>query len=295
LKNKIYGKNVIITGTSSGIGLEIAKILAAEYSCRIFGSGRNLEKLERSKQIIDDAITIRFQKLSKKKQQAFNKGSYVFHRVDVSSEQDVLAYKKTLEEMGVVPDIIINNAGIILPFKRAELLSVQDIKKVIKTNYFSQLYFYKTFLCDLKLVRGVLVNMCSSSALCPIVGQAAYSASKGAIKNFTETIRVEHKKDFKVILICPGFAKTDLFREQKMSSLVNKLSMKSEKMARKVVRAISKGKRRAVIGADAHLMNMLYKLFPRSAAQTISSAISVFHDETFDNVFKDNKRDKSRD
>ena len=52
-KKWIFGKNIVITGTSSGIGLELAKLLSSKYFCNVYGCGRNLQKLENSKKVIN--------------------------------------------------------------------------------------------------------------------------------------------------------------------------------------------------------------------------------------------------
>lgn len=296
-KNWIFNKNIVITGTSSGIGKEVAKLLASKYFCNVYGSGRNLEKLEKSKQEIDSAIEEEYQKLSKRKQAKHKKGSYQFSQVDVSSFESFSRYKKELDDKGVEVDVVINNAGIILPFEKFETESIGDAKRVFETNFYSHVYSYKLFCEDLKKSKGALFAISSSSALCPIVGQAVYSASKAAIKNFTEAIKVEHKKDFFVGIIYPGYVRTDLFRDQKeMSKLVLSFSMKADKMAKKIVRAVIHRKSRSVLGADAVLMKELYKFFPRSTQKTISDVLEISRDKMFDKVYTNNpsKREKKK-
>lgn len=184
-----------------------------------------------------------------------------------------------------------------MPFEKFETESIEDAKRVFETNFYSHVYSYKLFCEDLKKSKGALFAISSSSALCPIVGQAVYSASKAAIKNFTEAIKVEHKKDFFVGIIYPGYVRTDLFREQKeMSKLVLSFSMKADKMAKKIVRAVIHKKSRSVLGADAVLMKGLYKFFPRSTPKTISDVLEISKDKMFDKVYTNNpsKREKKK-
>lgn len=294
-KNWIYGKNILITGTSSGIGKEVAKLLASKYFCNVYGSGRNLDKLQKSKQEIDDAIENEYQKLSNSKQLKFKKGSYNFSQVDVSSFESFSKYKQELDDKNIVVDVVINNAGIILPFEKFETETIENAKKVFETNFYSHVYSYKLFCEDLKKSKGAMFAISSSSALCPIVGQAIYSASKAAIKNFSEAIKVEHKNDFFVGIIYPGYVRTDLFRDQKdMSKLVLSFSMKSEKMAKKIVKAVICKKSRSVLGADAVLMKSLYKFFPRSTPKTISNILEISKDKMFDKVYTDNPSKRAK-
>ncbi len=284
-KNWIFHKNVVITGTSSGIGFEIAKLLASKYGCKVYGCGRNLEKLEKSKREIDAEI----EKQSLKKN--LQKGSYNFLQTDVSSFEKFSDFKKQLDEINFVADIVVCNAGIMPAFEKFETQTVETAKNVIETNFLSQVYAHKLFCSDLKQNKGAFFSISSSSALCPVVGESLYSASKGAIKNFIESIMVEHKKDFFVGIVFPGYVDTDLFRqEQNMSKLVKSISMPAPKMAKKIVKCMRRRKRRSVIGFDAKLMNSLYKFFPRTTPSTISGVLKSVHDPMFDKVFENNQK-----
>lgn len=292
-KNWIFGKNIVITGTSSGMGLEMAKLLSSKYFCHVYGCGRNPEKLEISKKVIDTEIEKVYQGLSEKKKSKHEKGSYNFFQTDVSSFESFSLFKQKLDEMNFKADIIINNAGIMPAFERFENQTIETAKKVFDTNFFSQVYSYKLFVSDLKQNHGAFYSVSSASALCPIVGAALYSSSKVAIKNFIESIRVEHKKDFLVGIVFPGFVKTDLFREEdSMSKLVQKFSMPAPKMAKKIVNVIRKRKKRAVFGFDGKLLNSLYKFFPKSAPTTISNVLEASHDPMFDKVYVNRRKQK---
>lgn len=60
-----------------------------------------------------------------------------------------------------------------------------------------------------------IINIDSSAALMSLAGTSIYSASKAALKGFTEAVRNEFRGKVFVGLVCPGFTKTDIFREQK--------------------------------------------------------------------------------
>ena len=288
-KKWIFGKNVVITGTSSGIGLELAKLLSSKYFCDVYGCGRNLQKLENSKKVIDEEIEIQYKMLIKKNKNPLNKGSYNFFQADVSSFESFAEFKNKLDMAGFKPDIVINNAGIMPAFEKFETESVETARKVFDTNFFSHVYSYKLFVDILKENHGAFYSISSSSALCPIVGQALYSASKAAIKNFIESIRLEQKNEFLIGLIFPGYVATDLFRnEENISKLVKSFSMHADKMARKIVNVIRKRKKRSVLGFDGILMNSMYKFFPKSSPKTISNVLELSHDKMFDKVFENN-------
>lgn len=295
-KNWLLGKNIIITGASSGIGFNIAKLLASKYFCRVIGTGRNVDKLEKAKNEIEKSIEEYLKKQNKKHKNEFEKGSFNFYAFDVSNEDAWKQFKQYLDVVGFTPDIVINNAGIFLEFERAETQDVEKMEKVFQTNFLSQVYCYKTFVSVLKENKGGLVNISSSAALCPVVGAAAYSASKAASKNFTQSIMQEHKKEFYIAGVYPGFTKTNLFHEHRqISKLVLKVCQPVEKVAKKIVKKIVKKKKRIVIGADAHLMSGFYRLCPNSAPSVIANILSLSHDQMFDKVFVGNdKKRKSK-
>ena len=203
--------------------------------------------------------------------------------------------KSELDRRNFCIDILINNAGVMLPFDRFENQSIEDVKNVFETNLFAHMYSYKTFLNDLKKVKGAIINISSSSALCSVAGEAVYGASKAADKSFTESISIEHKKELYISYVCPGFTSTDLFRNEKeMSKLVKSVCMSAEKMAKKIIRKIARRKRRIVIGIDAHFMSGLNRLAPRTASSTISNVLRISKDPMFDKVYPENVKAKTK-
>ena len=293
-KQWFYGKNILLTGVSSGIGFYMAKLFASKYDCNIFGIGRNLEKLENAKKEIDKEIEFGFLKKKNKK----NRGSFEYVSMDISSFEKWNELKILLDEKGFKVDVLINNAGIMLPFDRFENQSIEDVKRVFETNLFAHMYSYKTFLEDLKKAKGAIINISSSSALCSVAGEAIYGASKSADKSFTESISIEHKKDIYIAYVCPGFTSTDLFRgENEMSKLVKSVCMPAQKMAKKIVKSIARKKKRIVLGIDAHFMSGLNRIAPRTASNTISEVLRISKDSMFDKVYPENvvkKQSKKR-
>ena len=294
-KKWLLGKNIVITGASSGIGFEVSKLLANKYFCHIIGTGRNEEKLQKAKQEINKYTDENYVKLKEKYRKKYGQGSFDFYAFDVSDKEAWQKFKAHLDEVNFAPDIVINNAGMFLEFEKAETQDIDKIEKVLKTNFLSQVYSYKTFASVLKERSGGLVNISSSAALCPVVGAAAYSASKAASKNFTESIMQEHKKEFYVGKIYPGFTKTNLFHEHKqISKLVLSVCQPVEKVARKIVKAILRKRKRKVIGFDAHLMSGFCRMFPILTPSLITNVLSSSHDQMFDKVFADNDKKRKK-
>lgn len=279
-KQWFYGKNVVLSGASSGIGLELAKLLVVKYGCTVVGLGRSDERLKKAQEEIS--------KFSSKYANSCE-GKFIAKTMDVARFEAWKELEIYLQKEDIKIDVLINNAGVILPFEKFENQSIDDAKNVFEINFFAHLYSYKTFVDELKNRRGSIINISSSSALCPVVGEAIYSASKAACRSFTEVISLEHKKEIYIASVCPGYTKTDLFRNEKeVSKLVNSVSMKASKMAKKIIRKIAKKRKRIVLGIDAHLMSGLYRIAPKATPATIASVLKTSKDKMFDGVFPEN-------
>lgn len=166
-----------------------------------------------------------------------------------------------------------------------------DIKSsfggVMDTNFMSCVYsaFYLMSIIEKSEARGV-INIASSAGLCPLPGISIYSASKAAVKNFTECLALE--KDYYVGLICPGFTLTDIFRYQRAQvagKLINMFATKKDKMANKIYKAIIRKKKRCVFGMDAKWMNRLYSRFPKSAPKFFGRILKKSKLKLFEDIF----------
>ena len=270
-RNWITNKTVVISGASSGMGREVTKILINKYNCNVIGIGRNETKML---SLIDE--------LGEKK------NNFSYQLFDVAKEDNWINFKTYLDANHIAIDVLINNAGILPAFKSFEKHTVDEIKNTFDVNFFACIYstLHLKPLIEMSSTPAI-INISSSAALCPIVGGSIYSATKAALKNYTEAIRAEYKNKIHVGLICPGLVKTDLFRNQtrKKHSIVDKVSMKSSVAARKIVKGINKQKRRYVIGVDAKFMDVLYRVFPRSSANFIKSVLKASKLDLFDDIF----------
>ena len=143
-----YGKNIVLSGASSGIGFEMAKVFAVKYSCNVIGLGRTEEKLIKAKNLIEELIEIG------KKPKKGNKGTFEYRLVDVCDESAWLNLKNDLDKINFNIDVLINNAGVFLTFNKFENQDLETCKKVMETNFYASLYSYKTFIGDLKNKNG---------------------------------------------------------------------------------------------------------------------------------------------
>lgn len=260
--NRLNNKTVIITGASSGIGRGIAIKLIKEYNCTVLGIARSKEKMERlSAELGTDS----------------EKFSYCLF--DVSSKENWKNYRLYLEEKGIKPDILINNAGILPEFKKAENIFVEEIEDTMNINFYGAVYSVKELLpLILKSSTPAVVNIDSSAALMPLAGTAAYSASKAALKAFTEAIREELRGRCYVGLICPGFTKTDIFRSQNLTEkreekIIRIISTSCDYAVNRIVKSIARKRELTVIGTDAQFMKLMGKIMPVKGGKLISAIL----------------------
>ena len=184
-------KNVIITGTSRGIGLELVKHFA--------NSGHKVLALSRNSKPVDDL------KLN-------NVTSFAF---DLSKADDYEWLEDFIEGNLNHVDILINNAGTLInkPFSET---SISDFEKVYKTNLFGVAEVTKVVLPFMKK-SGHVVNISSMGGVqgsTKFAGLAAYSSSKGAVITLTELLAEEYKStgpSFNVLAL--GSVQTEMLAE----------------------------------------------------------------------------------
>lgn len=267
----LNGKTVIISGASSGIGLETARQLIDGYGCSVIGIAQNIAKLTKAKELLGS--------------------NFSYYSFDVKSEENLKNFRDNLLEKGIIPDILINNAGILPRFSRFEKYSDREIEDVLRINFLSAVYAVRTLLPLIGQSKTPsVINISSSAALAPVVGNSLYTASKAALKSFTECLQLESKERY-VAFVCPGFVKTDIFRNQSSgisdSKLIERFCSPCEKTVRKLVRKIAKKKKRIILGADAYWSDIAYRLFPRSVGKIIGSVLKKSKQNIFSGIFEE--------
>ena len=163
-------KNIIITGTSRGIGFEMVKLLA--------GQGHRVLALSRNTKPISDL------NLS-------NVTCFSFDLADIGSYKTVSEFLKTNWQ---TVDVLINNAGALLN-KPFEEIGYEDFKAVYDVNVFGVAEMIKTTLPFTTRASHVLTisSMGGIQGSAKFPGLAAYSSSKGAVITLTELLAEEYK------------------------------------------------------------------------------------------------------
>jgi short-subunit dehydrogenase len=186
--------NTVITGASRGIGKAIAEIFAA--------NGHDLYLISRS-----DIALYKAMGDIQKKYPDVNIKAKAF---DLSKSVEAKKAGNWMVDAGIVPDIVVNNAGLFEPgsvFSEPEGL----LERQIATNLYSAYHFTRTVLPKMILRKtGHIFNMCSIASLHAYHNGGAYSISKYALHGFSKNLREEMKPyNVKVTAIHPGAVLTD--------------------------------------------------------------------------------------
>lgn len=192
--------NVLITGGTSGIGLETAKILSEKVN-NVIVCGRSLKNSD-----------------------ILNKHNIIFIQADVSKEEDILKMYNTIIQKNIKINVLINNAGSAF-FKEFINTEISEYKNLFNTNFFSVITCIKTFIPEmLNNGFGKILNINSIATKKVFPFNTAYSASKMALLGFTSSLREEvRSKGIDIIDIFPGATETPLWDESTKSERVGRM------------------------------------------------------------------------
>ena len=214
-------KVILITGASSGIGLELARQLAS-LNCKLALAARRepvLKEIEKElKRINKDILTV---------------------KCDVTNREEVKnAVQTTINSFGKV-DIAILNAGINIKSTNNELDS-KALGKILDVNVIGMSYFFEELLPAFKSRGGMFVGVSSLADGRGFPLSGFYCASKAAVTLFLESKRIELKPfNIKVLTVKPGFVKTPMTDKNKFKM---PFLMNVEKAAKIILKGIEKEK-----------------------------------------------------
>ena len=267
-KYPLKGKTVVLSGASGGIGACIAELLVNKYGARVIGIGRNEQKLAAVKQKLGD--------------------NFSYEAFDVSARENWHTFGEKLEKTGVIPDLIINNAGVFPRFSKTVSIDSEQFKKVMDVNFYAGIYSTEELMPLLKKSSAPGVYfVCSSAALCPVAGTAPYTAAKNALKGYAECMSLENNGKLYVGIAYPGVTMSDLFRgdDRVKKSGADKIAASPMKTAKKICRAIYRKKRKKVTGFDTHGMNFLARIFPKTGDKFVARVMKISKAEVFSDLF----------
>lgn len=271
-RNWLKNKTVIMSGASGGIGFNVSKLLIEKFDCKIIAIARNQQKLATAKESLGD-----------------KKDNFITYPMDVSIKQNWIDFNNYLIDNDIHPDVLINNAGFMLPFLRYENYTDNELEEIIDTNLKSVLYSTKILLPLLKQSSTpAIINVASAAGLCAVVGESLYCTTKFAVRGFTETLIQDYKGKIYVAGVYPGFVKTNILNRMsindKENSLIQKLMLPVEKASRKIVRGMRKRKTRMVMGFDGRSMSFFGRLFPKFTPSLVRKVLRVSKLDIFEDI-----------
>ncbi len=245
----------VVTGAASGIGRALA-VRLSQAGAQLALADVNEAELQATAQLVRTTCTT--------------------HYVDVSAEQRMQDFVQEVVAAHGRASLVINNAGVAL-YGTVEELSTADIAWLMGVNFWGVVYGTKYFLPVLQQQPAAhLVNISSIFGIIGFPGQAAYNASKFAVRGFTEAMRHELAgSSVRISCVHPGGIKTNIARSARVGAKAHSVQVPvevahfdklspttAEQAAERIVRGIERNEPRIMVGADAGLMERVQRLFP---------------------------------
>jgi len=260
----------VVTGAGSGIGRALAQQLAAAGSALALAD-------------IDEAGLLETRQSLQKKS-----ALVTTHVLDVADEEGVRSFAEDVSKRHERVTLLINNAGVALEGTFEEI-SLDDFRWLMNINFWGTVYGVRYFLPMLKREkRAHIVDISSVFGLIAPPGQAAYSASKFAVRGFTECLRHElARTTVHVSCVHPGGIRTAIARHARVGAGVKKNSFEEkvvlfEKMLRtspeeaaaRILRGVERSEPRILIGSDARQIDFVQRLRPATYWKTMAKAFA---------------------
>nr|WP_321355447.1 SDR family oxidoreductase [uncultured Draconibacterium sp.] len=257
----LNNKLIIVTGGGSGMGRNLVLTLLKK--------GARVAAIDINEKGLEDTAA-----LSPEKKEAL-----ATFELDITDKQAVeTIIGQIISEMGPV-DGIINNAGIIQPFKKLNELDYSVIERVLNVNWWGTMYITKTLLPHLlSRPEAHIVNISSMGGFFAFPGQTIYGASKAAVKMMTEGLIQElSNTNVNVSVVFPGAVNTNIMSNSGLENAVNpeeagkqNMMLSADRAAEIIITGIEKNKKRIFVGKDAKIMDILYRLSPNRAVSFIA-------------------------
>jgi len=251
---------VAITGAGSGIGRALSLRFVEDNVGGISISDVDKEGLDKTFELVKA-----------------NGADVLASIVDVSNRRDVQRFAdETVNRFGRVTHLV-NNAGVGL-VGRTEEVSFEDMEWLMNINFWGTVFGTKIFLRIMRKQNyGHIINISSVFGLMSPPGQSTYSASKFAVRGFTESLRHElDGTNIYVSCVHPGAIKTNIAtaarqgesapdEDKKQAPIIFKKISKTtaEYAADIIVKGIRSKNPRILVGKDAFQISLIQRMFPK--------------------------------
>ncbi|MEB2775001.1 SDR family NAD(P)-dependent oxidoreductase [Algoriphagus sp. D3-2-R+10] len=239
---KIEGKTILITGGSAGIGLEAARQFLAK-GAKVIITGRDQKKLDKAKSLYPALLAL---------------------KSDVANREDAEQLFTEVSEMGGI-DILYNNAGVMYPSENLGMSSDKHEEfgsKEMEVNYLGVVRLNNLFMDMLKSKpEAAIINTTSILSYVPSLLEVTYSASKVALRFYTESLR-EHLRilnsSIKVFELLPPLVATE------MTASKNDKMLTTEALVKGLVKGLEKDNLTIRVG-DTKAVYFMSRLAPKKA------------------------------
>ena len=236
----------LITGAASGLGLDLAKQLAADYQL-----------------VLVDVQTEALTRVAKSLQ------CHHYFVCDLANPAAIEDLAESIAQHHIALDVLINNAGI-THRSLASLTQSSVIEKVMRVNYFAPVQLTQVLERHLS-PNANIVNISSMAGWMPVLGRAGYCASKSALHQYFETLRAEWQGNGKhILMVYPSFLDTPI-EHNALNGLGSKATHKrtmvgamgsSKDMASQIILAMNRGQQRLFTDWFTRVSALLYRLLP---------------------------------
>ena len=233
---KLRKRTVLVTGGTSGIGLELARQLIARDNTVLI-TGLDSEKLRRAKVDLPGVHTF---------------------QSDATNPDDIAALQQRVAADFPTCDVLINNAGIMRNLNVNAQYPLTDVTKEIDVALRGPIQMVQAFLPLLKQSpEALIVNVSSGLAFVPFPLSPVYSAAKAGLHAYTRCLRVQLKGSrVAVVELAPPGTETKLFRDEFQAEMKAQKAMPVKKLVDQAIAGIEAGRTEIRPG----LSNVLYLL-----------------------------------
>ena len=245
---RFVDKVVLVTGAGSGMGRATALLFAKEGA----------------KVIVNDLVSKRGEETLAMIKESGGEGIFLQSNVTQAAEVEAMV-QKALEAYGRI-DILINNAGVIVP-GAVDTMSEADFDKAFDVNVKGVFLVSKYTIPAMKKAGGgVIVNMGSVAAFKGYADRSVYCASKGAVVSMTKAMAMDYLKDnIRVNCVCPGTIYTPAL-EERIQDSADPEATKKALIARQPL---------GRLGTDEEIAHAILYVASSEAAYMIGSALII--------------------
>jgi len=249
-------KTILITGAASGIGRRFAEVISERADVKLILWDRNPDVLEQVKDELRSRANVSITS------------------IDVTDSDLIQIEADRIIKQKMLPDIVINCAGIVIG-KNFNEHSFAEIEKTVQINTTGSMWVVRAFLnAMIERGSGQIVNLASASGYIGNPRMSVYAASKWAVLGWTESLQLEMerlKTGINVTAVIPSYIDTGMFDGVKAPLLVPIL--KTDDIVERMIAGIAKKKRTIKAPFMVHFVPFLKSVLPAAAFDWLAGNI----------------------